>query len=1311
MQHLFFPRAGRRAWAGWLALAWLVVTGSAAVAQPTTYCTTNLGAFCGTGNANINLVAVAGTALNNPNTTCTAATGYTLYPTAGSTTGTLARGLTYQVSVMTPEAGIISVWFDWDQSGTFDAGEWTQVTTASTAGQPATAGVTVPATAALGPTGMRVRSRLTGNQNGAADACLLFGSGETEDYTVTIGPAPACAPPTFLTATNITTASATLGFGGTSNGTAVSYAVQYGVAGFVPGSAGSTTVTPAGTATAVGVTGLAANTVYQFYVTKDCGGGATSQAAGPFTFRTACVAPTYAALPVIESFENTWLSVCGTRDAPTLFWRTSPAAGNASWRRDDDGAGAAWTSPTVGAYTPAGSQGARSARFHSYYAGAGAVGLLDLYVDLSAAGAKRMSFDYLNTAGNDSLQVQVSTDGGSTFGAPLLRLGLSGPVAQGWRTQTLNLSSTAATAVVRFRTKVTAAFTSDIGLDNLRLETATGCLTPASLAVGDVTANSASLSWLTGGPGTYSVLYGPAGFNPTLPSSGTNAYTTVAGLAAPPYPITGLAASTAYQFYVQQNCAAGANSGLAGPVAFQTACITPLYAALPVTESFENAWLSRCDTRDVPTNNWRNTPGTGNASWRREDDGASGAWVSPGSWAYAPTGSQGTHSARFHSGEASNGQVGTFDLFVDLSAAGAKRLSFDYINTDGADSLVVQLSADGGATFGRLAGFNRSGPAAAGFVTRVLPIASTAATAVIRFRGRADFGVTDIGLDNIVLEPATGCLTPANLTATTTTTTAALSWLVGGTGTYSVTYGPTGFVPGGAGGTTAAGLAGPPFNLTGLAPGTTYQFYVTLNCAGSTSSGTAGPASFSTQILNDEPCGATLLAINNACTPLATTTAGATATTGVPAGACNGFPTATPVDVWFRFVTAATGPTSTQVRLSVTGAAANTLRAYAGAACTGPLVFVQCASATNGTTAAPSLDLTGLVPSTTYYVRVGSYSSFQPVLGTFTICATPVPNCATPTGLAAGPLTSTSAELSWATPPVPGSTFTVYYGPAGFTPPAGTRLAGLTAPTTTLTGLTPNTNYCFFVQQVCGGFNGSSAISTAFCFTTPLPAAGNDEPCGAVTLGAAAVSGTNAGATTSVQNGIQTPACAPAALPKDVWFALTPAGTSTTLTLTGTAGGMVRLFTSPDCALGPFAQVACRNATGSNVGFAGPLTFTGLVAGTRYYVAVSGYGSSDATGSFTIGATSLLATQAQVNATALTVYPNPSSTGQLILRLAGPAGPGRATLLNALGQAVLSQALAGVAEQTLPTRGLAAGLYTLRVALAGQVFTRKVILE
>ncbi|MBK6752548.1 MAG: hypothetical protein IPG69_02945 [Flavobacteriales bacterium] len=40
---------------------------------------------------------------------------------------------------------------------------------------------------------MRVRSRGAGNPNGSGDACLAMGSGETEEYCITIAPAAACA--------------------------------------------------------------------------------------------------------------------------------------------------------------------------------------------------------------------------------------------------------------------------------------------------------------------------------------------------------------------------------------------------------------------------------------------------------------------------------------------------------------------------------------------------------------------------------------------------------------------------------------------------------------------------------------------------------------------------------------------------------------------------------------------------------------------------------------------------------------------------------------------------------------------------------------------------------------------------------------------------------------------------------------------------------------------------------------------------------------------------------------------------------------
>ncbi|WP_460504146.1 fibronectin type III domain-containing protein, partial [Hymenobacter agri] len=290
-----------------------------------------------------------------------------------------------------------------------------------------------------------------------------------------------------------------------------------------------------------------------------------------------------------------------------------------------------------------------------------------------------------------------------------------------------------------------------------------------------------------------------------------------------------------------------------------------------------------------------------------------------------------------------------------------------------------------------------------------------------------------------------------------------------------------------------------------------------------------------------------------------------------------------------------------------------------GTACAGPLTYISCAG-TASNTAAPNLDLTALTPSTTYYVRVNEYGTAG-TLGNFTICAAPVPNCPLPTGLTAGTLTGTTAAVSWSAATTTGSTFTVVYGPSGFNPATGgTTLTGITGTSTTLTGLSAATAYCFYVQQVCGSFNGSSTLAGPVCFTTPLLAPANDEPCGALALGTTALSSSNSGATTSAQNGIVTPACAGGALPKDVWFTFVPTGTSTTLTATGAAAGAIRVFTSPSCSAGPFTQVFCQGSGASNTPV-GSVNLTGLTAGTRYYVAVSGYAAADNTGAFTLAGT------------------------------------------------------------------------------------------
>ena len=114
---------------------------------------------------------------------------FTQYPAAGNTTATLAPGTTYTFNVKFTGSSIGSVWVDYNQNGTFEANstEWKQICLTSTPGLNYIVALHVPANAALGNTIMRVRARDAGNPNDSTSGCLSFGSGETEDYIVTIG--------------------------------------------------------------------------------------------------------------------------------------------------------------------------------------------------------------------------------------------------------------------------------------------------------------------------------------------------------------------------------------------------------------------------------------------------------------------------------------------------------------------------------------------------------------------------------------------------------------------------------------------------------------------------------------------------------------------------------------------------------------------------------------------------------------------------------------------------------------------------------------------------------------------------------------------------------------------------------------------------------------------------------------------------------------------------------------------------------------------------------------------------------------------
>jgi hypothetical protein len=106
---------------------------------------------------------------------------------------------------------------------------------------------------------------------------------------------PSCEPPTALSVNTITNATANLVWTAGANETL--WNVEYGVTGFVQG----TGILANGVTNPYSVSGLTANTTYQYYVQSDCGGTGLSTWVGPFSFTTTCVS---SSVPYSQNFES-----------------------------------------------------------------------------------------------------------------------------------------------------------------------------------------------------------------------------------------------------------------------------------------------------------------------------------------------------------------------------------------------------------------------------------------------------------------------------------------------------------------------------------------------------------------------------------------------------------------------------------------------------------------------------------------------------------------------------------------------------------------------------------------------------------------------------------------------------------------------------------------------------------------------------------------------------------------------------------------------------------------------------------------------
>jgi hypothetical protein len=123
-------------------------------------------------------------------------------------------------------------------------------------------------------------------------------------------------------------------------------------------------------------------------------------------------------------------------------------------------------------------------------------------------------------------------------------------------------------------------------------------------------------------------------------------------------------------------------------------------------------------------------------------------------------------------------------------------------------------------------------------------LSATSDTIMIRFVAtRGNGNQSDLAIDEVGIVEAPTCPDPYNLTVTGgAASSVTLSWTTGGATMWNIAYGQAGsvsFIPF----TTAATN---PFTLTGLTPGTSYEFYVRDSCGSGDVSNWVGPVTFNT---------------------------------------------------------------------------------------------------------------------------------------------------------------------------------------------------------------------------------------------------------------------------------------------------------------------------------------------------------------------------------------------------------------------------------------------------------------------------------
>jgi hypothetical protein len=372
---------------------------------------------------------------------------------------------------------------------------------------------------------------------------------------VLCGPPPTCFVIENLVVDNVLNDSVTLSWVDPLNPVPpTDYNIEYGPIGFTQGT--GTVVT--GLSNPATITGLSAQTSYDFYVQASCDASDQSFWVGPVSVTTLC---DVIIAPYTEDFED------GGQLDPC--WSQGPN-NQENWLFSND-----VTAP--GHVGNAGDVGGTTTASNGYFAYVDDsfghntdTELISPLIDVSGLTTPSLSFYYIsNNEGNTNVTFTVDVWDGAAWNTGMFT---SNSNTFGWTQVYVNLETLNITGPIKARFIVDenngSDFYDDLAIDDVTFDEAPSCYNTTNLAVITQTTNSIEITWQdnnTNMPaGGWNVEYGFSGF-----TQGTG---TIINTTSNPLTITGLLSSTNYDFYVQAVCAADGSdsSEWVGPVSGRT---------------------------------------------------------------------------------------------------------------------------------------------------------------------------------------------------------------------------------------------------------------------------------------------------------------------------------------------------------------------------------------------------------------------------------------------------------------------------------------------------------------------------------------------------------------------------------------------------------------------------------------------------------------------------------------------------------------------------------------------------------------------